>query len=429
MLDPLSMREDPIHGSASACRHERIGPEDRRVLRELAKRVAEIAALPIQAERARLWRGLNRHRPERAMVLAQTGCLVPEADLQCEEPMCRQWEWALRWKLYRHEHIHDDYPCTDFLDIRYAVDVSDYGVTEERIYGEIDGFGAYKVNPPIKSPEDFAKLRPRRIAVDHEPTERRVEVAEEILGDILQVRQQGEALCRNMLSRKLIHLRGYDQFLIDMYDNPGLLHQMMAFLRDETLREWEIYEREGVLSLNNSPDHIRGTGGVACTDELPSRDFDGHVRMQDMVCFGESQESIGVGPELFYEFVLQYQLPLMNRFGLVDYGCCEPQDGKFDLLFEHIPRLCSVSVHPWGDRELAAEKLTDRHVYAYKPHPGVLELPEPDYETAEREMRETLEIAAGCCVSLTMKAELTVDTADRVTHWTDIAQRVVAEAA
>jgi hypothetical protein len=428
MLDPLTMREDPLH-STSACDRGQIDHEDRGILRELAKQVAEVAALPIQAERARLWRALNRCEPERAMVLAQTTCLVPETDLQCKEPLCRQWEWPLRWKLYRHEHIRDDYPCTDFFDIRYTVDVGDYGVKEERIYGEIDGFGAYKVDPAIKSPEDFEKLRPRRIAVDHEATNRRVETAEEILGDILQVRKQGEALCRNMLTRKLIHLRGFDQFLLDMYDNPDLLHRMMAFLRDETLREWEIYEREGVLSLNNSPDHIRGTGGVTCTDELPSEDFDGHVRMQDMVCFGESQESVGVGPDLFNEFVLQYQLPLMNRFGSVDYGCCEPQDGKFDLLFEHIPRLCSVSVLPWGSREEAAERLADRHVYAYKPHPGVLELPEPDYEAAKKEMRETLEIAAGCCVSLTMKAELTADTADRATRWTDIAQRVVAEAA
>jgi len=88
-----------------------------------------------------------------------------------------------------------------------------------------------------------------------------------------------------------------------------------------------------------------------------------------------------------------------------------------------------VSVHPWGNRELAAEKLADRHVYAYKPHPGVLELPVPDYETAEKEMRETLEIARGCCVSLTMKADLKAGTADRAARWADIAQRVVAEAA
>ena len=414
---------------ATLSEKERIGPEDRRVLRELGRQVAETAALPIQAERARLWKALNQCRPERPMVLAQIGPIMPEPDLQCEEPMCRQWEQALKWKLYRHEHIHDDYPCTDFLDIGCSVEVSDYGVKEAVIHGEIDGFGAYKVDPVIKTPEDLEKLRPRRISVNHEATDGRVETAEDLLGDILHVRKQGETQCRNMLSRKLIHLRGFDQFLLDMYDNPDFLHKMMAFLRDEALREWEIYESEGMLSLNNGPDHIKGTGGLGHTDELPHQDFDGQVRMQDMMCFGESQESVGVGPELFYEFVLQYQLPLMSRFGQVDYGCCEPQDGKFDLLFEHIPRLNSVSVLPWGDREEAAEKLADKYVYAYKPHPGVLELPEPDYETAEKELRETLEIAEGCCVSLTMKAVLTVDTGDRAIHWADLAQRVVAEIA
>lgn len=214
-----------------------------------------------------------------------------------------------------------------------------------------------------------------------------------MLGDLFQVRLVGETLCRNMLTRKLIHLRGFEQFLLDLYDHPEFVHRMMAFLRDDTLQEWELYEREGVLSRNGGPEFIRGSGGLTCTDLLPSGS--GPARMQEMVCFGESQESIGVSPELFEEFVLQYQLPIMNRFGLVDYGCCEPQDGKFDPLFSQIPHLSSVSVHPWGNRELAAEKLADRHIYAYKPHPGTIELPDPDYATAEQELRQTLTIAKG----------------------------------
>ena len=102
MLDPLTMKEDPLHRNTALGPRARISPEDRGVLRELARRVAEVAALPIQAERTRLWKALNQRRPERAMVLAQTGCLVPETALQCKEPLYRQWEWALRWKLYRH---------------------------------------------------------------------------------------------------------------------------------------------------------------------------------------------------------------------------------------------------------------------------------------------------------------------------------------
>ncbi|MBT7914518.1 hypothetical protein HN588_11475, partial [Candidatus Bathyarchaeota archaeon] len=41
MLDPLTMREDPLH-STSACHRGQIGNEDRRILRELAKGVAEV---------------------------------------------------------------------------------------------------------------------------------------------------------------------------------------------------------------------------------------------------------------------------------------------------------------------------------------------------------------------------------------------------
>ncbi|MBI2505119.1 MAG: hypothetical protein HYW07_18020 [Candidatus Latescibacteria bacterium] len=418
-----SARKAPQRGSIA------ISTEDRLILRELAQQVAAVAALPIQAERIRLWQALNRCQPERPMVLAQTGGLMSESLLRCTDPLGRQWESALRWKLFCHEFIHDDYPCTATLDVRHAIEVSDYGLKEGRIYGDVDGYGAYRIDPPIVELADFDRIHPRRVTVDHEGTERRFQAANEVLGDLLQVRKVGETLCRNMLTRKLIHLRGFEQFLLDLYDHPEFVHRMMAFLRDDTLQEWELYEREGVLSYNAGPENIRGSGGVACTDRLPTADPSRPAQMQDMVCFGESQESIGVSPGLFDEFVLQYQLPLMNRFGLVDYGCCEPQDGKFDLLFNQIPRLNSVSVHPWGKRELAAEKLADRYIYAYKPHPGVIELPDPDFATAERELRETLAIARGCPVSLTMKTVLNPETADRITLWTDLAQRVVAEMA
>ncbi len=44
--------------------------QERQVLRHLAEQVAEIAALPIQTERARLWREMNSLQPERPLVLA-----------------------------------------------------------------------------------------------------------------------------------------------------------------------------------------------------------------------------------------------------------------------------------------------------------------------------------------------------------------------
>ena len=43
--------------------------KDRQVLRELARQVAEIAALPEQREAVRLWKALNGLRPQRPMVM------------------------------------------------------------------------------------------------------------------------------------------------------------------------------------------------------------------------------------------------------------------------------------------------------------------------------------------------------------------------
>lgn len=408
-----------------------VSTHDRRLLRDLAHQVAEVAARPEQAERVRLWKALNALRPERPMVLAnpQNGWaeLLPSSVLGCEDPGLRAWEWQLRAKLYRHRHIPDDFPVTSYLDVSWIIHATDFGVQGTQV--RTDPRGAYRWDPPIKTPADLRLLRPRRFEVDHESTRASVALAQELVGDILQVRLQGETTCRQMLTRVWIHLRGLDQMMVDMYDNPNLLHDAMAFLRDEFLRQWELYEREGVLSLNNGPDHITGSGGIGATDDLPAPDYAGRTRMKDMWCWAESQETVGVGPQHFWEFVLQYQLPLINRFGLVDYGCCEPLDHKIDLLITHIPHLRWVSVSPWADRAVMAQKLGSRYVYVYKPNPALICSPRPDFAAAEQEVRETLEIARGCCVSLIMKDTHTFhNEPGRITRWAEMAIRAACEA-
>jgi hypothetical protein len=404
---------------------------DRVVLRDLAQRVAEAAALPVQVEKARLWRCLNALHPERPMVLAdpQGGWreLVPETALQCQDLALRTLELGLRFKLYRHEHIHDDYPITATLGVHWAISIGDYGLQQTETRSEERG--SYHWDPPVKSEADWDRIHPRQITIDRPATLARLAQARDLLGDILQVQLVGESVCRAKLTRDLIFLRGLEQLMLDIYDRPAFLHRMMAFMRDDKQREWELYEREGVLSLNNGPESIMGSGGICHTADLPAADFAGQVRMQDMWCWGEAQETVGVGPDQFSEFVLQYQLPLLNCFGLVDYGCCEPLDRRFDLLLSHIPRLRSVAVSPWCNRREAAEKLANRYVYVYKPNPSRICSPRPDWEAAEQEIRETLDIARGCCVSLVMKDTHTfMDDPGRVTRWADMAMHLAQEA-
>jgi hypothetical protein len=392
--------------------------------------VAEIAARPVQMERARLWQAMNSLHPERPLVLAdpQNGwCeLAPETELECRHPLLRGWEQALRRLVFRGQSIHDDWPVIDVFNVGWVVEVGGYGLQETQVRSEERG--SYAWDAPLKTRADLEKLHPREIRVDHAQTAQHVALAEDILGDVLKVRRMGEAMCRVKLTRVVIHLRGLQQMMLDMHDDPGLLHSLMAFLRDDFLHEWQVYEQEGVLTLNNRPDSLLGSGSLGHTSELPAVGFSGQVRMQDMWCWGESQETVGVSARVFDEFVLQYQLPLMNRFGLVDYGCCEPLDKRFDLLIRQIPRLRSVAVSPWCSRLIAAESLGDRYVYVWKPNPALICSPAPDFAAAEKDIRETLEIARGCNLVMVMKDTSTFHNQPwRITHWTDMARRLVEQ--
>lgn len=407
-------------------------PRERQVLRRLAEQVAEIAALPVQAERARLWQKMNALQAERPLVLAnpQNGwCeLIADEELFCSHPLMRGWEMTLRRLVYHHQHIPDDWPVTNRFDVNWVIDAGSYGLQEIQVRSEERG--SYTWDAPINTIADLEKLHQREIRIDHALTAQHRALAEDILGDLLPVRLMGESMCRAKLMRVLIHLRGFQQMLLDMYDNPQLLHNLLAFLRDDFLNEWQVYEREGVLTLNNQPDSLMGSGSLGHTDHLPADDYCGKVRMQDMWCWGEAQELVGVGPWQFDEFVLQYQLPLMNRFGLVDYGCCEPLDQKFDLIIRQIPRLRSVAVSPWCNRKIAAEKLGNQYVYVWKPNPTTICMPQLDLAAAEKDIQDTLVITKGCNLVIAMKDTSTFNREPwRITRWTELASRLAASAA
>ena len=410
--------------------------KERTVVRDLAKRVAEIASLPIQAERAKLWTACNDLRPERPMVLA-TQQPMGELEkvwikLECEDEKLRGYERRLQHIIMHHEHIPDDLPIMGEWRVGIPIHnagYDDYGfklLTTKSDYAQ----GAYHIEPVIKSEADLEKLHQRPLTVDHEAADRAVVEAEELLGDILPVKKIGKNYWRYGLSRVLIHMRGLDQMMLDMYDNPELIHQLMTFLRDDFMREIDLLEAENAVSLNNGPDNSAGSGGLIPTEDLPGKDFDGIPRVKNCICWAESQETVGVGPTQFDEFVLNYQIPLMQRFGLVDYGCCEALDYKLDLLIEKIPHLRWISVAPWSDRQVCADKIAGKYVYVYKPNPSYVCSKVPDWEAAEKDIRDTINIVGDAPLHLCMKDTKTFwGNAQRTTRWCEMAVRIAEEMA
>ena len=412
---------------------ETVPAAEREILRGLAGRVAELASRPVEREKRRLWTALNDLRSERPMVFCdpENGWneIIRPQDLQCRSDFGRAWEHTLRREAFWGESMGDDRVIQPWFELGYVYARTNYGMSEQNIGGQ-DG-GARTWISPLKDLDDLSSLRPQTFKVDREATRRRLALAGEIFGDLLPVRLRTSWFNNWYLSLgmtwELIRLRGLGQMMLDMYDNPRGLHGLMAFLRDSHLAMVDFLEREGLYMLNNEGDYV-GSGGFGWTGQLPAPGFDGHARTRDLWVLLESQETVGVSPAMFEEFVLAYQLPIMERFGLVCYGCCEPVHTRWAALSK-IKNLRRVSVSPWCDRAAMAANLGDRYVYSLKAHPGLLAAPSFDEAAIRADLRDALAKARGCHLEIIMKDNHTIaNDPRRVTRWCRIAREEIDRA-
>ncbi|MEI7905441.1 MAG: hypothetical protein WCI43_08530 [Candidatus Firestonebacteria bacterium] len=305
--------------------------------------------------------------------------------------MFREWEAELRRKIIWWENFRDDNTVEPEFWINWDVKISDYGVPSVR--HRTSGDGSFVWDSPIKDlDKDFDKLKMRTYAVDRKKTEETARLANEIFGDLLPSRIIGSYWWTLGLTQDAIFLVGLENLMLYMYDNPEGVHRLMAYLRDNALKLVNWVEKEKLLTHWNKNQYV-GSGGVAYTDELPQKDWkEGmSVRLKDRWGFAESQETVEVSPEQFGEFVFPYQLPLLSKFGLNCYGCCEPVDKRLKYILQ-IPNLRRVSVSPWANQDICAEKLKGIAVFSRKPNPSLLSASFNEDEL-RKDLRSTLEAA------------------------------------
>ncbi|MBI2914717.1 MAG: hypothetical protein HYY08_02215 [Firmicutes bacterium] len=400
--------------------------EDRRLLRRFAERVREIASLPEQKAKRERWLAHNSLKKGAPIILCvPEGAwreLVPAHTLVTSDPVLRDWEYRLRQTAYRHEHIHDDEPIEAFFDIGWVSSFSGWGLKQEEI--RTDQLGAARWDHPVKELKDIEKLRFPETVIDEERTRALVALADDIFGDLLEVRIKGMFWWSLGLTDTAMMLRGLERVMLDVYDNPGWLHEFVAFLRDGMMHMLESLEAGGWLTLNNGGNYIC-SGGVGLTDELPAAGYEpGHVRLRDMWGFAESQEFVGVSPRVFKEFAHDYQLPLLGKFGLNGYGCCEPVHHWLDAILR-TPNLRRISVSPWADLKVCSQAFGDRYIFSYKPHPGVLAGEHLNEEAIRAPLENAMRIARGCRLEIIMKDTHTVRNDPwRIERWTQIAGEV-----
>lgn len=351
-----------------------IPSSDRFLLRELARRVADVAALPIQSERRGLWKRHNSLKGPRPMLLVfPEGSweeLLPEGCLRCEHEEARRIEWQLRSRLYYHDHLPDDTVIERNWVVSKVIRYSGWGLEPQRIPSP-EARGAWHFAPVIREASDLNKLRWPDVHYDEPATQQAYSQAQELFGDILDVQLKGIAHLSYHLMAQYTALRGLEEVMMDMIVNPRMLHEAMAFLAEGHKRILQQHIDQNLLSLNNDGTY-HSSGGNGYTDELPAPGFDPeHVRPCDMWASAEAQEMAGVSPQMHADFILHYERALLEPFGLTGYGCCEDLTRKLEDVLT-LPHIRRISISPFADIERCAERLGSDYILSWKPNPAHL---------------------------------------------------------
>jgi hypothetical protein len=394
-----------------------VNVKDRALLINLAETYQRYAEDPIEIEKQTLQRRKNNLDWVRPLVICFPEIswreIIRDEDLLCEGQIARGWERQLRELIFTAETGSDECLPGSF-NLGFVHSGLDWGIVMQQI-GDLNA-GSYRWEAPIQKPEDIEKMKLPTMEVDFDSSDGLLALAEDVFSSVLPVKRKEAWFWTTGLTQTFIHLRGLEQMMFDMMDNPAFVHTLMTLLADGTGMFLDELEQKGLLFPNWDIAYC-GSGGLGLTDALPQQDYAGSVSLRDQWGFSESQETVGVSPRMFAEFILPYQKPLMEKFGLTYYGCCEPVDQRWKYLRE-IPNLRRISVSPWSDRQKMADFLGQEYVFCLKPNPAFVAFDQFPEEEIRQHVRETLAIAGECHLEFILKDVTTVrQQPDRIKRW------------
>lgn len=405
--------------------------KDKIIVRELAKRVAEIANLPIQEEKRRLWRKLNGLKPERPMVMIDQVCwnemnIDDELTLLCEDPQCRAYEGQMRRTLFQWQHFPVDMVIEPFIKVPKAVRDSGFGMQadeEVSVTDESNGVKGHAYNNQLKNDDDIEKVKMPEISYDLDETARRMAFASDLFGASIELKSWSFVPYVGIWD-PITEWMGAQEVMMALVDRPEFMHQLAGKVSRGYLRKLDQLEALGILGGEQNVIHCTG----AHTDELPAEGYDADKpRTQDRWMFGLAQILGSVSADMYEEFEVTHSSPICERFGLVYYGCCEPLHAKMDQV-RKLPNVRKVSMSPWADQRRGAEEIGGDYVFSRKPNPALLASTCFDADAIRKDLIETRDICAayGCPLEVTQKDISTVCYEPRrLFEWAKIAMEVV----
>lgn len=407
--------------------------KDVQILRELASRVKDIADKPIQQKRREQWASHNSFKGDKPLIYIRAFAfdeIFDERKLCCVDPEYRAYEKRLYEAIYR-DTFNDDYIIEPWITVnsvyspderyRWGVDAS---LGEKPHSNGATGAAAY--SPTIRDESDFELLRKPTHCIDEQKTQVRYEKIGSAIDDILTVNlNRGPMLFvwTADISTDIAKLRGLEQIMWDAYDRPEFLHKLAKFMSDSVISVHKKAQECGDWGLANNENQCLS---YSLETKAPKANSYG-INMSDMWGYLAAQEFTTFSGEMFNEFLLQYQIPILEQFGLSAYGCCEDLTDKIKYL-KKIKNLRRIAVSPFSNVRKCAEQIGKDYIASYRPNPSSMIAKGIDEAYVRNEMRTQFKAFKDndCRFDITLKDVETVNNdVNAVEKWVRIVREEI----
>lgn len=412
-------------------KHFVCSPGDKKILRELAKKQLEIANSPKNLERVELWKRHNALKAERPVIHIEVGTFrqdIIDPMMKCQTPYGRMIEYTLLQNFCNLELFDDDKVVAPYYMVDY---LSEFELFDQKVKETVlkDKNGlelGHEFGYVIKDlHDDFDKIMNKSKSVVHKNiTMRNKAILDDIFGDILPVKLVSNCLYA-VPTQKVVHLMGMENMLFAMYDYPDEFKQMMDRIAEDYIAHFKMLENEGCLLQNHEFEGL-AQGSMCFYDEAPKS---GKILTTDVWGFLDSQETVGVSPDMFDEFIFPCYKKIGDIYGRLSYGCCEPVSAVWDSV-KQFENLKKVSISPWCDEEFMASELKGSGIiYQRKPSPNYLGVGDTLDEAAFREhIDKTVKTARGCTLEITQRDVYTVNKdLNKVKRYVEIIRESIEE--
>ncbi len=381
--------------------------KEREYLRDLAKKKRELAESPEQKELVRLWTAHNDQKSERPMIHFEMGTVGDAGfhyECKCTSNDARSIEWGLGESMQNHFMVGDDRPVTPDIYVSNGGWMKLFNLNANRTHAEGVGF---HINAVIENLDTLDQIQPSPMGFDRSGIKRGMEYYGDLFGDILEIKPgMGSLGC--CPTNNLVNLMTMDNMFTEMYDNPDNFKEMMDRLSDDYVKYFTGLEHRHLLTPCCGNNWV-GQGTFAFSNEMKK---DGDITLKDVWGYMDSQETVGISPEMFDEFYFPAYKRIASLFGRLSYGCCEPVHSFWEKSLSKLTNLRKISISPWCDEEYMGAQLRGTGiVYQRKPSPLFIGGTEYalDEDGFREHIRKTMRAAKGCILEITFRDTYTLN--------------------